>query len=134
MAALIAVSITVGHFESRKTALKYGHTLKVAISVVSVSGFSNTENVRSFFISPEMSAMRGRLEMLSIFGADYCALSDELQEGMIYLSKQMALAPAQRFYAPPSLKYFSLLLNDRTDNGVADAAMNLVSSYESQIK
>lgn len=133
MVLLIAIFIFVGRMEAEKSALQYSRTLNSAISVVSVSGFSDTPKVRAYFASPEMSALRSRLEMLSVFGGDYCALSDELQQGIIYLSEQMALAPAQRFATPLALSHLSFSCDDRTDEGIAACAAELIMSYEAKL-
>ena len=130
---LLVAAVLVGRISARKAASDYGRTFKQAFSMVGLSGFADTPKLREFLASPEMSAPRSRLEALSFLGGGYRARADELQRGMIYLSEQMALAPAQRFSTPPAFSHLSLTSTDRTDGGIAAAATSLVASYESQL-
>ena len=131
---LLVVATIVGRVIAYKSASNYGHTLKMGLSTVSTASFANTSKLRDFFAYPEMTSSYRRLKALSFLGGGYRACADELQRGMIYLSEQMALAPAERFSAPLSLSRLALSCNDRTDEGIAAAVTGLIDSYESQLQ
>ncbi|MCF7785007.1 MAG: hypothetical protein K9N47_02740 [Prosthecobacter sp.] len=134
VAVLLVVTAIAGRVIAYKSASNYGHTLKMGLSTVSTASFANTSKLRNYFAYPEMTSSYRRLEILSFLGGGYRSCADELQRGMIYLSEQMALAPAERFSAPPSLSRLALSCDDRTDEGIAAAVTGLMDSYESQLK
>jgi hypothetical protein len=57
----------------------------------------------------------------------------ELEAGMIYLSEQMSVSPAQRFATPPALKHLPIETGDHSDSGLAAAATKLIVTYESEL-
>jgi hypothetical protein len=130
--SLVAAAI-VGRIIAHKAASDYGRVFKQSVSMVGVSGFADTANLREFLAASAITVPMKRMGALSFLGGGYRGKADELQRGMIYLSEQMALPESQRFSAPPALVHLSLTTGDRTDRGLVEAAMHLLASYDSQL-
>lgn len=130
---LLLVIIFIGRTIAYNAASKYGRTLKQSLLMVGHSEFADSAKLRSFLASPEVSVSISRLETLSVLGADYRMLADELRLGVIYLSEQMKLAPEKRFLDTPLFSRLDMPSNDRSDEGVAVAVLTLMASYERQL-
>lgn len=131
--SLIFLTIVGGRLYARKSASEIGAALAASSTYRSGKGFSNTAALRDFLAGPEIQARRKAVQRFAILGGGYKDRIEELQQGLIFLSQQMALPEEQRSPTPPTLRHFEIELVTTSDRSVFDAASKLIHDFREQV-
>ncbi len=131
---LTALLIVGGRLYSRKSASDFGGALSGSFSMLSYSGFADTDGLKAFFAEPEIKHLEDTTKRFSILGGGYNPRIGEVKKGLIYLSEQLALPQEKRFLKkPPTLRYLKIETDSSSDRGISDAADKLILDYRRQI-
>lgn len=118
-----------GHLVARYHAIKFGQTMAASYSSLGRKSFADTAALRSYFASPEVAGHVRTVEKLSLFNSDYEEWIHDLQAGLIYYSEQASLPHYNRLAEPPQLQHLTIDINDPSEEGLAKASANLITSY-----
>jgi hypothetical protein len=131
--SLIILSVVGGRLYARKSASEFGATLAAAQSYLGSDGFADTPALREFLETPEVKGHRDAVKRFAILGGGYKDRISELQEGLIFLSEQLAQPEEKRSVSPPVLRHLKIELVTTSDRSVFDAASKLIHDFRTQV-
>ncbi len=104
-----------------------------AFSMLGKDGTADTAGLKLFFEEEPMGGCYARASALRFLGGGYASRLDDLKTGSIYISEQYSLPEEKRFMDPPALSHLKLRTEDRTNQGLGDAAGSLILECRGQL-